>query len=120
MSKYKVEYRNCICTDVQWGTYCVFTIQYKGRTFSYRPPDKYERVLSDEKSIQLAIDGFLKAIKEYGEKHLFDVLNTLSTRIGYYQELLIDADNDSALIFNAKIDELRSIYQELIRIGWSN
>ena len=75
MSKYRVDYKDVICTDVQWEM-GVFTMFYKDMSLTYKP-ERFERLDSDEKTIKNIIDMFLIDFPKLCEKSIRNVIEFL-------------------------------------------
>ena len=114
MSKYKVEYRDVECVDVDWG-YEIFSMIYKYKHFKYKP-SKFTRYDNDEKTIRGVIDRFLDEMGTRGIEHYCNALSLIGERAGEIGEQLYDAKGKTKLYLQAERDALDWVYKQMLYI----
>ena len=114
MSKYKVDYKDVECTDVDWGR-SVFTLVYNYKHFKYKP-SKFTRYDNDEKTIRGVIDRFLDEMGTRGIEHYCNALSLIGERAGEVGEEMYGAKEKTKLYLQAQRDALDWVYKHMLYI----
>lgn len=113
MGIYRVEYKDVVCTKVDWG-YNIFEMLYMGHLFKYSPKE-YVRGESDEKTIRVVIDMFIKDFPMLCAKNICRVIDIFESRVGRAYDYMEDCKTSKeAAAYRAEAERYRE-YGEMLR-----
>lgn len=113
-SKYKVEYRDIECVDVEWYE-CIFTLVYNYKHFKYKQPN-FTRYDSDEKTIKGVIDLFIEEMSKRGLDHYCDALSMIGERAGEVGEDSEYAKGNHRIFLDGKRQAYDIAYDRMLYI----